>query len=110
MFLYRAINKKELEEFLKLNTIGLKWGIKKRTKYIFNVHKDTRWVNREGYKSWNIRAMAREGKDYCGVVLKFWSWRSPPQFKENLNPSDRGKFYSLKDHIRTVKIDYLYLD
>ncbi|MBI2548360.1 hypothetical protein HYW21_03345 [Candidatus Woesearchaeota archaeon] len=110
MFLYRAINKEELKEFLTLNKLELKWEIKKRTKYSFIVHKETRWVNREGNHRWHVYAMARDGGDYCGIVLRFWSWGSPSLFEENKGQSDRGKFYCLKDHKRTVKVDYLSLD
>lgn len=99
-YLYRAINKEELKEFLNLNSLNSIEDIKNEGKYIFNVHKKTIWVDNLGKKTWNIFDISRS-RGYCNLVFRIFTL-TKSKFEEHHN--EKGKYYSKEDQIKNVMV------
>ena len=104
MLLLRAINPKEMKEFLNLNNLRNPKEISDKKEYLFRIHKDTIWVdNRVGVKRWNVFDIAKSNpRAYSGIVLEIKIWRVSRKFKEN--PGDPGKYYCTETHVRNVNV------
>ncbi len=102
MKLWRAINRRELAQILARNKCD-KGELSVGKSYSFFIYKDTIWVNRHGATRWNLKDIARNEPDKCGIIVSLSRWWLRG-FTEN--PADPGKYYCQKDRIDNVKIEF----